>query len=440
MSCKSSSCSDKCSSSSSDNCCTNKNISVSEKKTLEQLDSIKNYKKVQLETAQSLKSIAGNLLSILQNATSCGCSTDVSCYQPEAENAADQYYKVASRTCNARKITLVGESKLYATVDSSGNPLSYESGFGGIKTANNITGDLVFQTSTVTMAEGDDVAYVAEQMRSKVCKKVGIEDGTELSITLSSACTLTLNFLSQDLGSVEESFVIADTERADYDDLVAAIKDKFDVYVFDVWYDTTNGILRIILKAGYTVGFKTSVTSGVTIKTYINDTEVTSIAATTTYKYCYGYLEFFSSCEGFEIAYPTDALADPDVVMLEVKEDNDNWATLVGLNLHNMWCCLFETLFKVCIRYDRCSTNTVDVKIFYSWALLLKSIIANLDFECTNYGNWRRNNMIDTIESLIETLDSISIIVENQKDMIKIIKCDYLEFSKTCCKKTHRLY
>jgi hypothetical protein len=214
--------------------------------------------------------------------------------------------------------------------------------------------------------------------------------------------------------------------------LLSEIQNKFSDYLCYSWYDTNDNVIRLICNAGYIISFNSSVSDIITIKTFLNNYNTVEQLTKTNYYYAYGYLELYTNDKIYSCVYPTNSLNNSllGVTFNEMNETNSSYALNATLNLSYFWSCKFENLFGLCIRYDRCSTNTIYATIYYSWAYLLQQLVNQIDFVCDNYDAWRRKNIINTIETLVNMLDKISVIVENEKDQFGVIKKDYCEYAK----------
>lgn len=440
------SCCDSCATS---NCPKKPNcMSLATKRTMGAIDSAIDYKETQKETIVTLKDVATNLMSIVSSASECTL-TESECFKPEAINAAEQMARISIRQCNGKKIAFIGDGKFYGTVeDLSGQTnlaVSEPDGFGGIRTAADISGNLVFDLSgagqtTFGFSAGDDVAHLAHKISDKICSKVAVVDGTEVSLKFDlSGATFEMTIHSKEIGDTTATFTIPPgASDADYKTLIEEIKNTFEQYICDIWYDTAEENIRMILEHGFTVEITNDGSSaGVIIfESYLNNRLVTSVTISPgATRVAYGYLLFYSACDIFTIRYPANALGVGvvDVTMKSVSTTDDGYNENVTMNMSNgVWCCKFETVAKICIQYDRCSKNILEIKGFYSWALLVKNMLKALAFDCTNYDVWRRNNVINNVESLIQLLDNLCLIIENQKDLIYIAKCDMGAFNKTC--------
>ncbi|ARF08755.1 hypothetical protein Catovirus_1_805 [Catovirus CTV1] len=430
------------------NCCTRKSreSSMSNNRTISAFNSALDYKESQKETLISLKDLLTNVISSIQNSF---CN-DGDCFKDSAMNAADQYVSVSNRTCEGKKIAVVGNGNFYGTVqDISGEskfPIYYVNGFGGIKETHDISGTLIYdlnglnQTSFLLNSD-QDVAFLAKKIRSKICGYVSVVDGTEIGIKIdgSGNSTFVMTVLSAELGNCFSTFTVpTNASIQDFENLVTEMKDVFEQYICRIWYDMLDETIRIIFNAGYSVFISNQVDSVACIiyESFINDKLVTSVQVCAGDNYvAYGYLEFYSSCHSLVIRYPPGALAETseDVPMTIIYPSDDGYCNNITFNLENLWCCVFDTIAKICVQYDMCYRNAIKIEAFYAWSMLLKYMVRCLKFDCTVYDNWRKCNVSKNISSLISLLNSLIIVIENQKDLVEIMKCDYIEFVKKCC-------
>ena len=418
-------------------------------RTIKSFENAIEYKNSQKETVTSLKDITVNIISVIQNSF----CTEADCFRQEALTSADQYVSISNRTCDCKKIALIGNGKFYGTVeDISGEtnfPVSESNGFGGIRESHDISGTFIFDLNgsdqvPIMFSEGDDVAFLANKIRERICNKVSVVDGTELSLKIDASGCLTFNFSieSKEIGNNYSAFsIVNDASEATYKNLIEEIKNTFEPYIDYIWYDVIDENIRIIFNAGYSVLLSNDIDSSgsIILESFVNDKFVTSVNIVPGASYvAYGYLQFYSSCESFIIRYPPGSLAASyvDVPMTIIAPSDEGYCNNVTFNLTNMWCCMFETIAKICIQYDRCSRNVIDIKAFHSWALILKNLIKCLKFDCTIYDVWRRNNAIKSLDSLIFLLENLCLVLENQKELLKIMKCDFIEFSEKCCSVT----
>lgn len=429
----------------SSQCHNNNNALISSKRTKATFDKSIDYKDSQKESLLSLKDLLVNIISSIQNSF----GNDPECYKKEALNAADQYILISNRTCDSKKISVIGNGKLYGTVqDISGEcnfPVYSQNGFGGIRELHDISGTLIYdlngnnQTSFI-LNENDDVAFLAKKIKEKTCNYLSIVNGTEIGLKFdcSENTVFTMTILSKELGNNYSTFkIISDACECDYQKLIEEIKNAFEQYIDQIWYDILDENIRIIFNAAYSVFISNENQSGGSIifETFINDKLITSINVTPGDNFvAYGYLEFYSSCHSLTIRYPPKSLRDSyeDVHMKLISFSDEGCCNNITFKLENLWCCLFDTIAKICIQYDRCYKNTIEVKAFNSWALLLKNMIKCLNFDCSVYDNWRRCNVIKNIDSLISLLDNLIIIIENQRELLIIMKCDFIEFIEKC--------
>lgn len=410
-------------------------------KIISTFDKIIDYKKIQFESVISLKDIVSNISSLIQNSL---CS-DSDCFKQEVLSAANQYISISNRSCDCKKISLIGNYKMYGTVENiSGYPISYANGFGGIRPSNNINGELIVDLkgsnkTSFPMVTGEDVNSLANKIRKKMCSKICVVDGIEIGIKFDNLNLFTLTVDSLNLGSTTSQFNINNNfDESDYINLIEEIKSSFQLYIDRIWH--IEDTIRIIFNAGYNITLLNDNNSlgSITLSSFVNDKPTSSINILPANSYtAYGYLEFYNSSQSFVIRYPNGSLSEIpiNVTMNQISPNNEGYCNNATFNLTNVWSCNFENLVKMCIRYDRCSKNIIEIKIFNSRALLLKNLLKCLNFDCNAYDSWRRNNVIMSLKSLSDQLYNIGLIIENQKNLMKIMKCDYIEFKQKCCTK-----
>lgn len=434
--CDISSCCDRC-----DKC--KKHLSCSDKKTIIAIEKIIHYKKIQKETVCSLKNIASNLLSIIQNSYSCDISGS-ECFKPEALNTIEQYIRITNKTCDCKKIAFNGDGSVYATINDSYLPIYGESGFGGIRDSADISGNLIVNTNddeilSFSMAEGDSVSLLASKINKKLCGQISVVNGLEFSLkfdTLGSCFSINLQKNKNDC-HIYNFVVPPNSSDNDYCDLVDNIKNSFADYSPRIWYDHISEKIRFIFDSAYNVTISNNAKSkgSIFIDSYINDHVTSSnLIIPNNKKVLYGYLEFYSTTNKFIIEYPPNSINtfSTIVCMQSILPNICHFCDNVTLNLTNVWFCHFETIAKLNIQYDKCFRNIIDIKAFYSWGLLLRNIVNCLKFDCSHYDVWRRTNVSSSIMSLIKYLENIYSLVESQTELLIIIKHDFIEYCENC--------
>lgn len=417
-------------------------ISLSEKRAVNSIEKAISYKDGQSETLQTLKDITNNIVSVIQNASECG-QTEIECFKQEGINSVDQYNRVSTRSCNGLQVAVAGDGKIYGTFDQNESseffmgPSVLATGLGGISSTL-LSGSLVVKNKNYLVTSGDDIAFVANKIRKNNCSSFSVVDGTEMSIKALTTGTLTLLVKSVELGDSTETFVVSGLLDNDYMLLVENIQNALENYLYKAWYDESEQVIRIIMKAGYTVGFKSSVAGVVEVSSFINDTLVATETSQIDYLYLHGHLNFYSLCDSFEVLYPDQFVgSDPSgnptsVILTQISSTSPFYKSVLTFNLSNVWCCALKQITKICLMYGRTSRNDVVVSAFTSWSHIVKGMIKSLDFECSFYDEWRRYNVVASLESLLILHDNLALLIENEKDLLKVLKCDYLVFNEKC--------
>jgi hypothetical protein len=417
-------------SSSDDEDCT---MTLTQIRSNKSIDKAIDYKDAQKETVESLKEIATNITTIIQNAASSS-NSEIGCFKPEALSSADQYIKLSCRACAGVKISSNGNGKFYGTVDASGRPIFYDTGLGGSNNTDIADGSIIVNNNNFQITAGDDIAYIADKIKGNSCGEFATVDGEEFGLTINSAGTLEITIKSATLGDDMNTFIISGTAASDYETLVDNFKENFEAYISLVWFDTANTMLRVIMKRGYTIVLTAS-SGSFTVTTYVNNIIVSTTALSTSPLYLWGYLLFYASCNPFAIVY-SEGLLDTEAIeiqMTRIMTTNIYYQNNITFDLTNLWCCEFNTVSSINVQFCRSGINRIDIKAFVTYGQLLKNIIKYLDFDCSQYDLWRRTNANASIDSLISLLDCINILIDSQKDMLVVLKCDYKSFTKKCC-------
>lgn len=430
--------------------CMESYLSKHEEDTIKKIDIIENYKSVQLKNISSMESTVSNLISIFENANECGNDQIIS-YKQQAISTVQQYYDLSNKTYEGKALSKVGDSTIYGTFDINGIPVYGVTGYGGIRNDMGITGTITISGTSMTsytynISQGDDNGYVASKLRDKFSGKLVVTDSTEMSISLIGMTGITgtqrliLDIYSVNQGNRSGTFFIEGKSSSDYEKLLENIQYEFSDYIFFAWYDSNTKLIRIVFKEGYTIGFRSSINNIFTVSTYINDLLITSQLTKTDNQYIYGYLEFYSNRDIYTIQYPLESLNNTLIEFNTINDMSPNFKLNVTLNLKNIWTCKFENLFGVFIRYDRNSVTTIYSTVFYSWAYLLNKLVNILDFSCDFIDRIHRKNIICTLMSLSNMLQKISVIIENEKDQINVIKKDYTNYAKNTNNSYFRIY
>lgn len=442
-------------------------LNYSRNRTINALNNAINYKCSQISSLSSLRDILHNAISTIQGSY---CNNK-KCYKNDLLYAIEQYISISNRIYDAKKLFILNDI-FYGTVkiNSSGDtyiPEHLSTGFGGILDDNTNTdkdnpnlplggGDLIIDLNgsnqhTVNFAAGNDVAFLANKIRKSICKKLGVVDGTEISLSFTfgtSSTPITIDFrmevFSIELGNTSYDFqVISTFTDNDYLDLIQVIKQNFDIYINKIWFDITNKQIRIIFNAGYTVGIFSNppspTTNSIIFKSYINDYQTGNITiinqTTPIWHLAYGYLEFYSTCWNPIIQYPTNSLTSgspTDVQLQLIRKYVNIYCANVTLNLGDFWCCYFKTIAKLGLAYEKCHDGVLDIKACMTYGLILRNMANCLKFDCSAYDQWRRENVVKNLESLINLLEDLPTLANGQKELFEIMKNDYIKYICKC--------
>lgn len=420
-------------------------LSIPEKRILKHLEQALLYKKIQKETICSLREIVNNIICMLRSTNDCN-KTDPKCYKSDIMSASEQYVQLGERTCDGKQIVINGPNRFYGSINNStGLPIFYNAGAGGIATSE-LYGQLIINKVPTYVNVGDDIAFVADKIRKSNGKEFAVVDGTEIGILVQNADTINLIFKSMDLGNTSQSIVVTGNQEMDYCNFLKQVRDIFESYIAKIWidYSTNTPILRLILKQGYTIGVSSNIAGSFIITTYCNNLPVntgTPSPLTPTTYYCMGYLLFFDICHTFNYTFPAGWIG-PSIygdTLYAIECTNSYLKNLITFSLMHFWRCKTEVIYKICVHYDKGNTNIIEIKAFFTWGKIMRSMLKALDFDNTYYDGWRRWNVQRSLESLTELLDNIEYMIENQKDLLKVVKCDFIAFCLSCGKcSTHK--